>query len=77
MKLSPSQSVVFDTLKHYGPLPDHALVPIVQHVELSHHSSSRIRTARSELERARKVIDTGRSVKMPSGRSAAIFQVRA
>lgn len=73
-KLTPSQQAVLDTLQHYGPLPDHALVPIVQHVQNKHFSSSRIRTARRELERGKRVSDTGNSVKMPSGRHASIFQ---
>lgn len=74
MKLTPSQQAVFDTLQHYGPLPDHALVPIVQHVESKHFTSSRIRTARRELQRRAAVEDTGRTVKMPSGRHAIIYR---
>lgn len=47
--LSEAQGEVLAILKQYGPLPDHALVPLAQHAAPTHMSSSGIRTRRSEL----------------------------
>lgn len=74
--MTASQNAVLSVLGDYGPLPDHALVPMVQHVAGQHYSSSRIRTARNELVAAGKVEDTGQEIKMPSGRMAAIWGVK-
>lgn len=72
--MTTAQSVVLKTIKQHGPLPDHALVPIVQHVTGAHMSSSGIRTRRDELAKAGWVVQTG-EVKMPSGRLAAVWDV--
>lgn len=76
--MTTSQRVVYDVLSNYGPLPDHALVPIAQHVEQVHQSSSGIRTRRAELSAGPEplVVDTGRRVKMPSGRTAIVWSVK-
>lgn len=72
--MTTAQTIVLDVLKRHGPLPDHALVPIVQHVAQTHMSSSGIRTRRRELERLREVKSVG-EVKMPSGRRANVWDV--
>lgn len=72
--MSNGQTAVLAVLKQHGPLPDHALVPIVQHVHGTHMSSSGIRSRRAELERAGYVIQVD-SVKMPSGRKAAVWDL--
>lgn len=73
--MTASQRAVFDVLNQYGPMPDHALVPLVQHAAQQHFSSSRIRTARKELSDLPlpRVRDTGERIVMPSGRSACVF----
>jgi hypothetical protein len=70
--MTTAQAVVLNTLKQHGPLPDHALVPIVQHVTGAHMSSSGIRTRRDELVKSGhvKCVD---SIKMPSGRMASVW----
>lgn len=73
-KVTNSQAEVYETLSTYGPLPDHALVPLAQHVTRSHQSSSGIRTRRAELEKMRLVRATGDAIVMPSGRKAQVFE---
>jgi hypothetical protein len=70
--MTASQETVLNVLRKFGPLPDHALVPIVQHVADVHMSSSGIRSRRAELTDAGlvKSVDT---VRMPSGRKAAVW----
>ena len=75
VSLTDNQAAVYDALAVYGPLPDHALVPIVQHVENVHQSSSGIRTRRAELEAKGLVQVTGAFVRMPSGRRAYFHEV--
>lgn len=75
-KVSPSQAAVYGALKSFGKrgLPDHALVPYVQHAVGDHLSSSRIRTARRELQSVGLVADTLRTVRTGSGRKASVFR---
>lgn len=72
--LTTSQREVYDVLKTYGPLPDHALVPLAQHVARSHQSSSGIRTRRAELAQFGRVKADKQFVVMPSGRKAQFFK---
>lgn len=72
--LTKSQREVYSILKTYGPLPDHALVPLAQHVSRSHQSSSGIRSRRAELVAAGCVKADKQSVVMPSGRKAQFFK---
>lgn len=73
--MTTNQQHVFDALSQYGPLPDHALVPLIQHVVQAHQSSSGVRSRRAELTARGRVAAVG-SVKMPSGRHAAIWAVK-
>lgn len=72
--MTPNQASVYKALSEYGPLPDHALVPMVQHVAQVHQSSSGIRSRRAELVAGGAVreVDT---IKMPSGRLASVWAV--
>lgn len=74
-RVTPSQAEVYAVLELYGPLPDHALVPLAQHVVQTHQSSSGIRSRRAELVDLGLVRETDRRVKMPSGRNARTFEV--
>lgn len=70
--MTASQEIVLSVLQKYGPLPDHALVPLVQHVAQTHMSSSGIRSRRAELADQGEVIAVD-EVRMPSGRMAAVW----
>lgn len=74
--VTPGQEAVYAVLKQYGPMPDHALVPLVQHAAGSHQSSSGIRTRRAELLTKRLVRPTLDTTKTASGRSARVYEAR-
>lgn len=73
--MTAGQQEVLDVLGTYGPLPDHALVPLAQHVTKSHQSSSSIRSRRAELVRMGRIRDAGNDIVMPSGRRATSWEV--
>lgn len=73
VKLTPGQAEVLAVLKEYGPIADHALVPLAQHQMKLNQSSSGIRSRRSELGTlglVRQVTTT----KTRSGRQAGVFK---
>lgn len=70
--MTETQTAVYDTLKKYGPLADHALVPIIQHEVGFKASSSSIRSRRAELTRQGELVAVD-TVKMPSGREAVVW----
>lgn len=74
VKLTNRQSAVYEVLRQYGPIADHALVPLAQHQMQVHQSSSGIRSRRKELSDLRlvKKVDT---TKTGSGRKAAVWAV--
>ena len=72
--LTSAQTEIYSVLKQFGALPDHALVPLAQHVVGAHQSSSGIRTRRAELARKSLVIDTGDRVVTASGRKAIVWK---
>jgi hypothetical protein len=72
--MTTSQEAVLAVLEKYGPLPDHALVPLCQHVSSLRLSSSGIRSRRAELADLGKVQATGETIKMPSGRFAHVWE---
>lgn len=74
--VTAGQQDVYDALKRYGPMPDHALVPLVQHATGSHQSSSGIRTRRAELLTKRLVRPTLKTVLTASGRHATVWEAR-
>lgn len=73
INVTPSQKDVYDVLKSYGPMPDHALVPLAQHALNVHQTSSGIRTRRVELRRKGLVAVAG-STKTGSGRTATLYK---
>jgi hypothetical protein len=72
--VTTSQETVLTILQQHGPLPDHALVPLVQHVAQARMSSSGIRSRRAELV-DQGVIEAVDEIKMPSGRMAQVWGV--
>jgi predicted ArsR family transcriptional regulator len=72
-KVTDSQKAVYDVLKQYGPLADHALVPMAQHMVQVHQSSSGIRTRRKELEKI-GLVKAVSETRTGSGRAATVFQ---
>lgn len=76
--MTHGQQGVYDVLTEYGPLPDHALVPLAQHVVPTHLSSSGIRTRRHELvEMGLVEAVPNETITMPSGRRAKVYRVTA
>lgn len=73
-KVTDAQADVYDVLRKFGPMPDHALVPLAQHALAVHQSSSGIRTRRKELLDAGIIYVDKSVVKTGSGRSARVFK---
>ena len=74
VSLTDNQAAVYGVLKDFGPIADHALVPLAQHQMQVHQSSSGIRTRRKELEAKRLVVPVDTS-KTGSGRNATVWAV--
>lgn len=74
VKLTSRQSAVYEVLREYGPIADHALVPLAQHQMQVHQSSSGIRSRRKELSDLRLVKQVS-TTKTGSGRKAAVWAV--
>jgi hypothetical protein len=72
--VTSAQYEVYNVLKQFGPLPDHALVPLAQHVVGAHQSSSGIRSRRAELADKGLVSFTGDLVRTSSGRNATVWK---
>lgn len=72
--LTDNQAAVYGVLEQYGPLADHALVPLAQHQLQVHQSSSGIRSRRAELVDLTLVAAVA-TTKTGSGRSAAVYEV--
>lgn len=72
--MTAAQQAVLNVLTNHGPIPDHALVPLVQHVAQARMSSSGIRSRRNELVALGKVEEVD-EIKMPSGRMASVWGV--
>jgi hypothetical protein len=73
IEVTPSQAEVYRVLRKHGALPDHALVPLAQHVAQTHQSSSGIRSRRAELAGKGLVVEHG-AIRMPSGRKARVWK---
>jgi hypothetical protein len=73
--VTPAQAEVHSVLKQFGPLPDHALVPLAQHVVSAHQSSSGIRSRRAELVR-KGLASAESAVLTASGRKAIVWKAR-
>lgn len=74
VSLTDNQTAVLDVIRQYGPIADHALVPLAQHQMQVHQSSSGIRTRRSELALHGLVVEVATS-KTGSGRTARVWAV--
>jgi hypothetical protein len=70
--LTPAQAAVLGILAQYGPLADHALVPLAQHQLHVHQSSSGIRSRRAELT-ALGLVESVTTIRTGSGRSAGVY----
>lgn len=74
--LTPAQAEVYRVLASIdGGLPDHALVPLTQHVAGVRLSSSGIRSRRAELAR-RGLVKAKGHVTTGSGRTATVWEAR-
>lgn len=72
-RVTASQEEVYNVLSSYGPLPDHALVPLAQHVMKLRQSSSGIRTRRRELVNLGLAQSVGTTT-TGAGRTAEIYK---
>ena len=73
-KLTPSQAAVYDVLKQFGPIADHALVPLAQHQMQVHQSLSGFRSRRAELTKM-GIVHRVTTSKTGSGRTAGVYGV--
>jgi hypothetical protein len=70
--LTDRQAAVYNVLRQYGPIADHALVPLAQHQMQVHQSSSGIRTRRKELSDL-TLVKSVATTKTGSGRKASVW----
>ncbi len=71
--LTQTQALVLQTLQTYGAMTDEELCMRIADVQRSPVSVSGVRTRRSELVAAGKVVDTGRRVPTRTGRQAIVW----
>lgn len=72
-RVTEGQAEVYEVLRTYGPVADHALVPLAQHQMSVRQSSSGIRTRRKELTDLGLVKPLPTVVKTGSGRAAKVY----
>lgn len=72
--LTKGQAAVYKVMEEYGPIADHALVPLAQHMASVHQSSSGIRSRRAELTRKGLLMKVA-TTKTGTGRSAGVYGV--
>ena len=70
-----TQAFILEALRAHGPLTDEQLCQRIADVERKPVSVSGIRTRRSELVTAGRVIDTGRRQPTLTGRSAIVWSL--
>ena len=68
-----TQALILEALRAHGPLTDEQLCQRIAQVERKYLAVSGIRTRRSELVKAGRVIDTGDRQPMLSGRPAIVW----
>lgn len=73
VKVTANQQAIYDVLKQYGALADHALVPLAQHQLNIRQSSSGIRSRRAELFAA-GLLRTAGTTRTGSGRQATLYE---
>ena len=71
--LTHTQTLVLQTLRAHGPLTDEQLCMRIADSEQAPVSVSGVRTRRSELAAAGRVVDTGRRVPTRTGRQAIVW----
>lgn len=72
VSVTQSQAEVYNLIERYGPIADHALVPLAQHQLNVRLSSSGLRTRRSELY-VKGLIREDLTIRTGSGRRARTF----
>ncbi len=70
-----TQALILEALRAHGPLTDEQLCQRIAEVERKYLAVSGIRTRRSELVKAGRVVDTGDRQPMLSGRPAIVWGV--
>ena len=73
--LTRTQALIIEALRAHGPLTDEQLCQRIAEVERKPVSVSGIRTRRSELVTAGRVVDTGERRQTTTGRQAIVWSV--
>lgn len=73
--LTQTQALVLQTLQTHGPMTDEQLCMRIADVQHSPVSVSGVRTRRSELVAAGKIVDTGKRLRTRTGRQAIVWGV--
>jgi hypothetical protein len=73
--LTRTQALILEALRAHGPLTDEQLCHRIAKVERKPVSVSGVRTRRSELVTASRVIDTGERRQTATGRQAIVWNV--
>lgn len=71
-KIRESQRLIYDALRHYGPMTDEDMY--LRHSHWWTMSPSGARTRRSELVKMGKVRDSGRRETLASGRKSIVWE---
>lgn len=74
-ELTEKQRVVLDLFEQHGPMADHELLRIYRIGTLPPQSDSGLRTRRSELVAAGKLVQSGPDATTPTGRRALRWDV--
>ena len=74
--LTRTQALILEALRAHGPLTDEQLCQRIAEVERKPVSVSGIRTRRSELVTAGRVVDTGERRQTATGRQAIVWGLR-
>ena len=73
--LTRTQALIIEALRAHGPLTDEQLCHRIAEVERKPVSVSGIRTRRSELVTAGRIVDTGERRQTATGRQAIVWSV--
>ncbi len=73
--LTRTQGLILEALRAHGPLTDEQLCQRIAEVERKPVSVSGIRTRRSELVTAGRVVDTGERRQTATGRQAIVWSI--
>jgi len=74
-KLAETYSMITHLFKTYGPMNDQRLLEVWDKAQLKPISDSGLRSRRSELVAAGKLVDSYERTPMPSGRQSIVWSI--